>query len=152
MEWPPQRLDWEMYRIEHLSFVSNMESQFAGWLEHPWHILYSALRSMACQNWQREHLCPICRTAHRNSGGTHDAWAYFNGCISHLSSAPMCIGSFMIEDTLKGRGRPMTPPVISLLERLSPKQEAREWLPAVSIIYTDSSWHQEDTGNGQCPS
>ena len=32
VEWPPQRLDWEMYRIEHLSFVSNMEAQFAGWL------------------------------------------------------------------------------------------------------------------------
>ena len=41
-EWPSQRLDWEMYRIEHLTFVSNMESQFAGWLEQPWHILYSA--------------------------------------------------------------------------------------------------------------
>ena len=25
-EWPPQRLDWEVYRIEHLSFVSTMES------------------------------------------------------------------------------------------------------------------------------
>ena len=25
-EWPLQRLDWEMYRIEHLSFVSNMEA------------------------------------------------------------------------------------------------------------------------------
>ena len=47
----------------------------------------------------------------------------------------MCIGSFMLEDTLKGRGRPMTPPVIKLLERLSPKQEAREWLPAITIIY-----------------
>ena len=143
VEWPPQRLDWEMYRIERLSFVSNMESQFAGWLEHPWHILYSALRSMACQNWQRERLCPICRTAHRNSGGTHDAWAYFNGCISHLGSAPMCIGSFMIEDTLKGRGKPMTPLVITLLERLSPKQEAREWLPAVSIIYMAPGGHRQ---------
>ena len=75
-EWPPQRLDWEMYRIEHLSFVSNMEAQFAGWLEQPWHILYSALRCMACQNCQDQHLCPICRNTHRNSGGTHDAWAY----------------------------------------------------------------------------
>ena len=28
-EWPPQRLDWEMYRIEHLSFVSNMEASFS---------------------------------------------------------------------------------------------------------------------------
>ena len=47
-EWPPQRLDWEMYRIEHLSFASNMEAQMTGWLEQPWHILYSALRCMAC--------------------------------------------------------------------------------------------------------
>ena len=27
-EWPPQRLDWEMYRIEHLAFASNMEAAF----------------------------------------------------------------------------------------------------------------------------
>ena len=46
-EWPPQRLDWEMHRIEHLSFASNMEAQFAGWLQQPWHILYSALRCMS---------------------------------------------------------------------------------------------------------
>ena len=91
IEWPPQRLDWEMYRIEHLSFVSNMEAQFAGWLKQPWHTLYSALRCMTCQNWQRQHLCPICRNAHRNSGGTHDAWAYFNGCISHLGIAAKCM-------------------------------------------------------------
>ena len=32
-EWPPQRLDFEIYRIEHLSFASNMEAQFAGWLQ-----------------------------------------------------------------------------------------------------------------------
>ena len=31
-EWPPQRLDWEMYRIEHLSLVSSMKAQLAGWL------------------------------------------------------------------------------------------------------------------------
>ena len=143
IEWPPQRLDWEMYRIEHLSFVSNMEAQFAGWLEQPWHILYSALRCMACQDWQSQHLCPICRNAHRNSGGTHDAWAYFHGCITHLSSTPRCIGSFMVEDTLNRRGRPMTPPVISLLETLSPKQGAREWLPMLSIIYMAPGGHRQ---------
>ena len=143
VEWPPQRLDWEMYRIEHLAFVSNMESQFAAWLEYPWHILYSAQRSMACQDWQREHLCPFCRTAHRKSGGTHDAWAYFNGCLSHLSIAPMCIGSFMLGDTLNGRGNPMTPPVIKLLNRLSPKQEAREWMPAITIIYMAPGGHRQ---------
>ena len=41
VEWPPQRLDWEMYRTEHLSFVSNMEAQFAGWLEQA--LAYSLL-------------------------------------------------------------------------------------------------------------
>ena len=51
-EWAPQRLDWEVYRIEHLSFVSNMESSFATCLLHPWHIGYSALRCMACQEWK----------------------------------------------------------------------------------------------------
>ena len=35
-EWPPQRLDWEAYRIEHLSFVSNMEASFSTWLRYPW--------------------------------------------------------------------------------------------------------------------
>ena len=90
-----------------------------------------------------QHLCPICHNAHRNSGGTYDAWAYFNGCITHLSIAPKCIGSFMIEDTLKGRGRPMTPSVISLLEQLSPKQGAREWLPMLSILYMAPGGHRQ---------
>ena len=60
-EWPPQRLDWEMYRLEHLAFASNMEEQMAGWIEYPWHVLYSALRCLACQDWKRPHSCPICR-------------------------------------------------------------------------------------------
>ena len=44
---------------------------------------------------------------------------------------------------MKGRGRSMTPPVIRLLERLSPKQEAREWLPAISIIYMAPGGHRQ---------
>ena len=35
------------------------------------------------------------------------------------------------------------PPVITLLERLSPKQEAREWLPAVSIMYMAPGGHRQ---------
>ena len=31
-EGPPQRLDWEMYRLEHLSYVSNMEASLSEWL------------------------------------------------------------------------------------------------------------------------
>ena len=34
-EWPPQRLDWEMYRIEHLAFASTLEAAFDGWLQQP---------------------------------------------------------------------------------------------------------------------
>ena len=45
-EWPPQRLDWEMYRIEHLAYVSNMEASLERWLQYPWHVGYAALRCM----------------------------------------------------------------------------------------------------------
>ena len=75
-EWPLQRLDWEMCRIEHLAFVSNMEASFSGWLQYPWHIGYSALRCMACQPWQVEHMCPICKRSDRNHAGRDDPWAY----------------------------------------------------------------------------
>ena len=71
-EWPPQRLDWEVYRVEHLSFFSNVEAAFEGWLHQPWHILCSALRCMACQEWQRQYACPICR-CDRNAGEGHSA-------------------------------------------------------------------------------
>ena len=111
-----------------------MESQFVAWLAYPWHVVYSALRSMACQDWQREHICPFCRSPHRNTGGTHDAWAYFSGCLQHLSSAPLCIGAMMLEDTLKGAGRPMIPPVLELLETLSTGKEAGEWMLAITIL------------------
>ena len=93
-EWPPKRLDWEMYRLEHLAFTSNMEEQMAGWIDYPWHVLYSALRCMACQDWKRQHSCPVCRMLTRNSGSSHDAWSYFGGCLSHLSVAPKCVGTF----------------------------------------------------------
>ena len=59
-EWPSQRLDWEMYRLEHLAFISNMEEQMISWINYPWHVLYSALRCMACQDWKRPHSCPVC--------------------------------------------------------------------------------------------
>ena len=66
----------------------------------------------------------------------HDAWAYFNGCLSHLNM-------LHLEDTLKGLGRPMIPPVIELLKVLSPKTEAREWLPAVTILYMAPGGHRQ---------
>ena len=47
-EWPPQRLDFEMYRIEHLAYASNMEASLSSWLQYPWHVGYCALRCMGC--------------------------------------------------------------------------------------------------------
>ena len=41
----------------------------------------------------------------------------------------------MLEDTLKGTGRPMIPSVMELLETLSRGKEAREWMPALTILY-----------------
>ena len=38
VEGPLQRLDWEIYRIEHLVFASDMESSMQEWLQAPWHI------------------------------------------------------------------------------------------------------------------
>ena len=142
-EWPPQRLDWEMHRIEHLSFASNMETALDGWLQQPWHILYSALRCMSCQEWRKQHVCPICRNSLRNSGGTHDAWAYFDGCITHLSTAPKCIGCFLSEDSLSERGKSMIPSVSALLAELYPNKETREWLPLLTIVYMAPGGHRQ---------
>ena len=49
----------------------------------------------------------------------------------------------MLEDILKGLGKPMTPPVIKLLETLCPKMEAREWLPAITILYMAPGGHRQ---------
>ena len=45
------------------------------------------------------HECPVCGVS-RNNGGTHDAWAYMRGCLTHLDSAPKCMGSLLLEDPL----------------------------------------------------
>ena len=112
-----------MYRIEHLSFASNMESSFAAWLSYPWHIGYSALRLMACQDWQATHVCPICKKSDRNTGGVHNPWAYFEGCcLTHLSSGPRCIGSLLSEDSPSLKDHSMIPTTAELLGQLLPQQ------------------------------
>ena len=98
----------------------------------------------------------------------------FDGCLSHLDTAPRCIGSLIIEDTLEGRGKPMIPSVETLLAELYPKRGAREWLPMLTIIYkfldvgtqmgcyqigehiagrndTDNIFHPRFVGNGTPP-
>ena len=88
-------------------------------------------------------MCPICCNTDRNIGGTHNAWAYFDGCITHLSTAPKCIGHFLTEDSLLGHGRPMIPSVASLLAELYPNKGVREWLPMLTIIYMAPGGHRQ---------
>ena len=91
-----ERLDWEMYRVEHLSCVSNMEASFEGWFNN--HGTFSTQRCMACQEWPRQYVCPICCNIDRNisNGSTHNVWTCFDGCITHLnlSITPKCICHF----------------------------------------------------------
>ena len=98
---------------------------------------------MACQDWQRQHSCPVCRVLTRNTGGTHDAWSHFEGCLSHLGTAPRCIGTLLREDTLNARGNSLIPTVATLLTELSPKKRARDWLPALTILYMAPGGHRQ---------
>ena len=141
-EWPPQRLDWEMYRLEHLAFASNMEAEMKEWISYPWHVVYSALRCMAYRDWKRQHECPVCGVS-RNNGSTHDAWAYMKGCLSHLDSAPKCMGSLLLEDPLNARGKSLIPSVATLLTELSPEKQARDWLPPMTILYVAPGGHRQ---------
>ena len=107
-----------------------VEASLTTWLRYPWHIVHSALRRVACQEWQSQHVCPICAKSDRNTGGVHNAWAYFDGCLTHLSTAPRCIGYLLNEDPLYGRGKSMIPSVADLLGELFPNQHRHERLPA----------------------
>ena len=70
-------------------------------------------------------MCPICCKSDRNTGGLHSAWAYFDGCITRLSSAPKCIGLLLNEDPLNGQGKPLIP---------SATKNARDCLPCRMTI------------------
>ena len=120
-----------------------MEATFDGWLQQPWHILYSALRCMACQGWQQQHVCPIFRKSDRNTGGVHNAWAYFDGCIAHLSTAPKCIGLLLNEDPLTGKGKSLIPSVATLLTELYPNKSTKDYLPLLTIIYMGPGGHRQ---------
>ena len=85
-------------------------------MAEPWHILYSAEEYGFVAT---QHLCVALLTATTHLGR--------NGSLG------FCKVYWILEGTW-----PMTPPVITLLERL----EAREWLP-VSIIYMAPGGHRQ---------
>ena len=122
----PYRNTWRLPAIwkQHLMDGFNNRGTF----------LYSALRCMACQEWQQQHVCPICRKSDRNIRGEHNAWAYFDGCLTHLATAPKCIGDLLNEDPLTGQGKSLIPSVATLLTELYPNKSARDCLPMLTII------------------
>ena len=140
-EWPPQRLDWEMYRLGHLAFASNMEEQMAGWIEHPWHVLYSALRCLACQDWKRPHSCPICRALNRNVGGTHDAWSHFEGCLTHLDTEVQWVS--VARRSLEWSWKFVDTHSCNLANGAFSEEKARDWLPALTILYMAPGGHRQ---------
>ena len=83
------------------------------------------------------------RDAARNNGGTYDAWAYLRGCLTHLNSAPKCIGTLLLEDPLNARGNSLIPTVATLLTELSPEKQARDWLPPMTILYMAPGGHRQ---------
>ena len=84
---------WEVYRVEHLAFVSTMEASLESRLQCSRHVGYSALRCMACANWQCQHACPICKKSDRNHSEGKDPWSYLSGCLDHVQSGVGCMGS-----------------------------------------------------------
>ena len=88
-------------------------------------------------------MCPICCNSDRNTGGTHNAWAYFDGCLTHLSTAPRCIGYLLNDDSLSGRGKSLIPSVATMLMELYPNKSMRDYLPLLSIIYMGPGGHRQ---------
>ena len=119
------------------------DSMLDWWINYPWHVVYSALRCMACQDWKRPHACPVCGALARNNGGTYDAWAYLRGCLTHLNTAPKCIGTLLLEDPLNARGNSLIPLGATLLTELSPEKQARDWLPPMTILYMAPGGHRQ---------
>ena len=88
-------------------------------------------------------MCPICRKSDRNIGCGHNAWAYFDGCITHLTTAPRCTGNLLKEDPLTGQGKSLIPSVATLLAELYPNKSARVFLTTLTIIYMAPGGHRQ---------
>ena len=129
-EWPPQRLNC---RIEHSACVSNMEASLESWLQYPWHMGYSALRCMACLNWQSTHACPVCKRPDRNLAGGKDRWSYVSGCLEHMHSGAGCMGSLFDADSPNMSGVTMIPTTAELLKGMYPGRCTRDFMPVATI-------------------
>ena len=125
-EWPPHRLDWEMYRIEHLLYVSNMEASLEVWLQYPWHAGYAALRSMACQNWHHTMLVQFdC-----NQNGVRTCGAI---CQDVLSICIVVLGAWdpsSMQTHQPLQGATMIPTTADLLKEMYPNKRTRDSCPS----------------------
>ena len=100
-----------------------MEAALSERLHDPWRVGYSALRRMACQNWQTKHACPVCLKPERKSDGGKDPGSYISGCLAHLHTGTGCtgsgcIGSLFNVDSPATTGATMIPTTAELLQKM----------------------------------
>ena len=70
-------------------------------------------------------------------------WAYFDGCLTQLSTGPRCIGSLLSEDSPSLAGQSMIPTTAELLVQLYPHNCIRDFLPAATIVYMGPGGHRQ---------
>ena len=127
VEWPPQRLDWEIYRIDHLSLSSYMESSMMEWLEVPWYVGYAALKNMAVLDWIAQHMCPVCGANTRNKKADKDPWNFMTGAIQHFMQGTSCLGSLLNDASPDIHGTSLIPSSLELLQEQFPGKCARDF-------------------------
>ena len=133
-EWPSQRLDWELYRVEHLTYVSSMESSMARWLTYLWIAGYTALRTMARGEWAVPHNCQFCGIK-GNAQGSVDPFDYFEATLKHVVTTNKCYGGMFAENSLDVSGSCLVPSVLELLQIDDPEITPRDVLPAATVLY-----------------
>ena len=134
-------LEWSWLGIDS-AYVSNVQASLEAGLQYPWHVGYSALRCMACQNWQSQHACPMCKRPDRNHSGGKEPWSKMTGCLEHLQNGMGCIGSLLNVDSSDTTGATMIPSKAQLLKKMHPTKCTRDFMPASTIMYMGPGGHR----------
>ena len=101
------------------------------------------LECMACQSWQAQHVCPICKRSDRNIGGVNNPWSYMDGCLEHLSTGAGCIGALLNATSPDTTGPSMILSTAELLAKLHPPNCIRDFMPATTILYMGPGGHRQ---------
>ena len=106
-EWPHQRLDWEMCRLERLAYARNMETSLEDWLRYSWHIGYRALRCLACQTGKFSTCVQSVASLKATRQEEVYPWAYISRCLEHLLHGSAFLGSLLNSESPATTGESM---------------------------------------------